>query len=167
MRRFAVLLALLCVSTAAAGSAAAAPSARAATTPLGWVEKIDRDGGTRITFRIVSLERAAGGWRLRVEIENRGTGPLAIAPMNWGIAEFASERSFDKPVRVFPARAITPRPPEMLAAGRTWKGVVSGRGAPDDEKWVRAVMGLFATRTTPTPFSWITDNALHGFTFAI
>jgi hypothetical protein len=70
-------------------------------------------------------------------------------------------------VRALPARAFSPRLPETLAPGKSWKGTVSGRGVPDDRLWVRVVMGPFATRATQMPFTWTTDNALHRFTLVI
>jgi hypothetical protein len=167
MRRLAVLLAVLSISTVAVGAASAAPSAATGTTQLGWVERLERDSGTRVDFRVVSLETAKGGWKLRLEVTNGGTGPMLLAPTGWAIMEFADEKAFEKPVRALPARAFSPRLPETLAPGKSWKGTVSGRGVPDDRLWVRVVMGPFATRATQMPFTWTTDNALHRFTLVI
>lgn len=167
MRRSLVFIALLCAALvlAATASAAKAPVVKVSTTKLGWVEKLDKDPATRMTFTIASYGTVKGGWTVKLSITNTGKGAITINRKQFGLAEFDTKSNFTKPTRYL-AGVMVPAIPAKLAPGKTWKGVMTGPGTPNQHLFLRMVFGSFTSTSSPTPFQWITDHAQHVFEIA-
>jgi hypothetical protein len=167
VRRVALPIAAALAAVLIVATAGAAGAAGAATIKLGWTEKLAKDASTRMTFRVGVLRTTASGWTATIEITNAGTGPVLVQQSQFGIVEYDSATNFTKPTRFLRATTLAPAPPKRLAPGKTWTGTIGGAGTPNDRLYVRLRLGPFATASSPTPFTWITDHARHVFTITI
>jgi hypothetical protein len=155
----------LCVALTLALVAAGAGSA--ATVKLGWTEQLKRDPATAMTFAVTSLTTTTTGWAAEVAITNHGDSPVTMGRSQFGIAEFQTKADFTKPSRILRATTFLPVVPAKLAPGQVWQGTIGGVGVPNQRLYVRLVFGPFATKASPTPFTWITDHVQHVFTISI
>ena len=158
---------VLLTAAIVATSVAFAATASAATVKLGWTEHLKRDAATALTFKVASLTINAKSWTAIVEISNTGNSPVTIGQSQFGIAEFDAKGNYSKPTRVLRSATFIPAVPARLQPGKVWKGTIGGVGVPNDRLFVRLVFGPFATKSSPTPFTWITDHAQHSFTITV
>ena len=163
----AVKLTVVLAAAIAATLVALAATASAATVKLGWTERLKRDAATALTFKVASLTINAKSWTAIVEITNKGNSPVLISQSQFGIAEFDTPNNYSKPTRVLRSATFIPAVPAKLKPGKAWKGTIGGVGVPNDRLFVRLVFGPFATKSSPTPFTWITDHAQHRFQIAV
>jgi hypothetical protein len=177
-----VVLALAAVTLAAGcDSAGSPPPPAAAATPqsaeLDWEER-SPETGPGLVFRVRRFAVTEQGWEADVEVENRtgiawemGEDPVAVE-QSFGIMLFATgeleeveQRSRDGDLPgLRTAQEFEPRLPARLAAGSSWRGIVSARGSLAAGRYVRVVFGpLIAVGDPPdempSQFLWITDHA--------
>ena len=162
----AALAAAAALALGAASAATAAPAAAGSTVTLNWVEKVSNKG-TTMTLRFVDLTTGSGTWSVRVEIANTGTSAVRIARTQFGLAEFDTKTNFTQPTGVLRASSLIPAPPASLAPGAVWKGLIGGKGTPDERQFVRVVLGPFSSAASPQAFTWISDHARHVFAIKI
>ena len=144
----------------AATSLLLTPTATGRTIPLGWNERFDVGGQAVMSFEVRSLTISKSGWSTRVSFKNLTSRPVSITN------RFALLHSRQRSTRTFgrlAARRLRPRMPSRLAAGQSWSGTFSGRGA-------GALKGVFVRvhfnefvgglRFGRARFGWVTDNAV-------
>ncbi len=181
-RPVSIVLVLAAVSLAAGcgSSSPPAPPAAAATpqsAELDWEER-SPETGPGLVFRVRRFAVTERGWEADVEVANRtgipwemGEDPVAVE-QSFGIMLFATgeldeverrSRDGDLP-GLRTAQEFDPELPARLAAGSSWRGMISARGSLAAGRYVRVVFGpLIAVGDPPdempAQFVWITDNA--------
>ena len=180
MRRTALLA--LVLALAGCGEPAAVeprPEPRAAgpqRMELRWRETYPGPSGERLVFVVDSFEVTGTGWAARVAVTNATTVPFAARPSagasSYGVMLFATgdlgevedaAASGDLPA-VREAAEIEPEPPNVLAAGATWRGRLSAPGSLAAGSHVRVVFGPLEARGDAPPdmepvVVWITDRS--------
>ena len=142
---------------------------------LDWREAHPAATGERLVFEVGTFAVTADGWSTTVAVTNRtpysfeiSTGP---ADYGFGLMLFATgdlealeeaNREGRLPA-IRGARAIVPRPPEVLRPGAGWRGTLSAPGSLPDGSYVRVVFGTFlGGDDAPAEFQrvvWFTDHA--------
>ena len=140
---------------------------------LDWHEAYP-DSGPQLRFVVERLVVRAGGWSVRIEVENASGIPFALEtrPNRFGLMLFetgsleeledAAAAGGLPPLR--PATTIEPTPPEEIPPGATWRATLSAPGSLPDDTFVRVSFGLFVAQGEPPPemeseVVWITDKA--------
>jgi hypothetical protein len=171
--------ALLAVA-ALVGCGSVSESDRVTTSPaeprvidLNWVERWPAAG---LTFRVDRLVVRRDGWQLAAAVTNRSSVPYVIQrPHRPGEAMFGlvvlqtttrkelRELTADfrkAPPFLEPGR-LEPRPPRVLEARTTWRGVLSGPRILRRGWVIRVLFGRFVrAQGDPGYLLWVTEHAV-------
>jgi len=175
LRLFFLLGLLLAVTGCGTGSEPPpAPLARAAepqTSELGWREAYP-DKGPQLRFRVGRLEVRENGWSVEVAIENATSIPFELGArpleLQFGLVLFGTGELEELESAPLPsirrAESIEPPPPDVLAAGQTWRTTLSAPGSLANGTFLRVSFGtLVAVGDPPAEMQpavvWITDKA--------
>jgi len=170
------LAVLLLTGCGAAETTPVAP-ARAAEpqqVELDWLESYPSTG-ERIRFAVDELDVRAGGWSVEIRVTNatRSSFELGVnrAQLSFGLMLFATGKLEEleeanragRLPRVRLAATMEPPPPDVLAAGATWRATLSGPGSLADGSYVRVAFGPLRVVGDPpegleSVVFWITDR---------
>ena len=147
------------------------------TAQLGWRET-HGSPSEQLVFSVEWLQVVPGGWRVRLELENRSSvafalgDPRATLNRSFGLMLFSTGRIEELTEQneggtlpaVRPAVKYEPGLPPILEPDASWEGTISAPGALAAGSWVRVVFGALVSVGNPPEelgesIVWITDRA--------